>query len=106
DLYWYFMAFCYLRDDYWQFRIDRVKQIVKTNHLFTKEHKALGYFLDKKKSTELEKTTVKILAPKKSAHYFNWDKNSYGFIFEKEINDSVEMNLETTTKVEYFALWF
>lgn len=104
--YWYFMAFCYLRNDYRQFRIDRVKQIVKTNHLFNKEHKALGYFLDKKKSAESEKITVKILAPKNRAHYFNWDKNSYGFVSEKEINDSVEMTFETTTKLEYFARWF
>ena len=32
--YWYFMAFCYLRNDYRQFRIDRVKQLTKTITLF------------------------------------------------------------------------
>lgn len=104
--YWYFMAFCYLRNDYRQFRIDRVKQIVNTITSFIQEHKPLDYFLNEKKQMEVQKTTVKILAPKKSAHYFNWDRNSYGFVSEKTINDKVELTFETTTYLQYFARWF
>ena len=104
--YWYFMAFCYLRNDYRQFRIDRVKQIVNTTTSFIQEHKPLDYFLNDKKQMEVQKTTVKILAPKKSAHYFNWDRNSYGFVSEKTINDKVELTFETTTYLQYFARWF
>lgn len=104
--YWYFMAFCYLRNDYRQFRIDRVKQIVNTTTSFIHEHKPLDYFLNEKKQMEVQKTTVKILAPKKSAHYFNWDRNSYGFVSEKTINDKVELTFETTTYLQYFARWF
>ncbi|RRA94792.1 helix-turn-helix transcriptional regulator [Paenimyroides viscosum] len=104
--YWYFMAFCYLRNDYRQFRIDRVKQIVNINNLFNREHKPLDYFLNEKKQMEVQKTTVKILAPKKSAHYFNWDRNSYGFVSEKEQNDKMELTFETTTNLQYFARWF
>lgn len=104
--YWYFMAFCYLRNDYRQFRIDRVKQIVNINNFFNQEHKPLDYFLNEKKQMEVQKTTVKILAPKKSAHYFNWDRNSYGFVSEKEQNDKMELTFETTTNLQYFARCF
>lgn len=104
--YWYFMAFCFLRKDYRQFRIDRVKQIVKTNISFKTEHKELNYFLDKKKTIEAEKVIIKIAAPKKSAHYFNWDRNSYGFVSEKIGDDVVEMTFETSRNLEYFARWF
>ncbi len=55
---------------------------------------------------EVQKTTVKILAPKKSAHYFNWDRNSYGFVSEKEQNDKMELTFETTTNLQYFARCF
>lgn len=104
--FWYFMAFCHLRNDYRQFRIDRVKQIAKIEKSFSKEHKTLEYFLNEKKQVEIEKVKVKILVSKKMAHYFNWDRNTYGFISEKQISDSVEMIFETSTKLEYFARWF
>lgn len=104
--YWYFMAFCYLRNDYRQFRIDRVKKITTTTVSFYKEHKDLDYFLNQKKSVESEKVIVKILASKKSAHYFNWDRNTYGFVSEKQLDNTVEMTFETTTNLEYFARWF
>ncbi len=104
--YWYFMAFCYLRNDYRQFRIDRVKKINKTTVPFNMEHKQLDYFLNEKKSLATEKVLVKIAAPKKSAHYFNWDRNSYGFVSEKVVGDVVEMTFETSTHLQYFARWF
>lgn len=103
--YWYFMAFCYLRNDYRQFRIDRVKQLTKTITLFKNEHQPLEYFLNRKKTVELPKNTIKIVIPKKMAHYFNWDKNSYGFVSDKEIDSQVEMTFETSLKLEYFARW-
>ncbi len=103
--YWYFMAFCYLRNDYRQFRIDRVKQLTKTITLFKNEHQPLEYFLNRKKTVELPKNTIKIVVPKKMAHYFNWDKNSYGFVSDKEIDSQVEMTFETSLKLEYFARW-
>lgn len=104
--YWYFMAYCHLRNDYRQFRIDRVQQIVKTPHSFLKEHKSLDYFLKKKNEILNEKTTVKIIAPRNTAHYFNWDKASYGFVSEKIRDDMVELTFETTTQLNYFARWF
>lgn len=104
--YWYFMAFCYLRNDYRQFRIDRVKQINNTKTPFKKEHKSLDYFLKEKKSMETIKTLIRILVPKKSAHYFNWDKHSYGFVSEKEVDGHVEMTFVTSSKLIYFARWF
>lgn len=104
--YWYFIAFCHLRNDYRQFRIDRVKQIVNTEVCFNNTHQKLDHFLNAKKQTEVVKTTVKILAPKKSAHYFNWDKNTYGFVSERELEDKMELTFETTTHLQYFARWF
>src|SRR5690606_6651803 len=103
--YWYFMAFCYLSNDYRQFRIDRVKQLTKTITLFKNEHQPLEYFLNRKKTVEIPKNTIKIVVSKKMAHYFNWDKNSYGFVSDKEIDSQVEMTFETSLKLEYFARW-
>ena len=104
--YWYFMAYCHLRNDYRQFRIDRVQSIKKMTIGFTLLHQPLEYFLEKKKEKVEEKITVKILAPRKSAHYFNWDRMSYGFVREEVIGDFVELTFETSTKLDYFARWF
>lgn len=104
--YWYFMAFCYLRNDYRQFRIDRIKSITKTTNTFQKEHQSLEYFLNKRKLETRKTTLVKIRAPRKTAHYFNWDRASYGFVSEKKLENEIELTFETTVKLEYFARWF
>ncbi|UUV21240.1 helix-turn-helix transcriptional regulator [Paenimyroides aestuarii] len=104
--YWYFMAFCFLRNDYRQFRIDRVKGISKTVNHFETEHQSLECFLNKRKIETQKTTLVRIRAPKKMAHYFNWDRSSYGFVSEKVLKREVELTFETTIPLKYFARWF
>lgn len=49
--FWYFVAYCQLRKAYRQFRIDRIHKVSRTDETFTREHKPLSYYLDKKKAS-------------------------------------------------------
>ena len=47
--YWYLVAWCHLRQDYRNFRIDRIEELSKTRNKFTKKHpplQELGYDCD------------------------------------------------------------
>ena len=45
---WYVLGFCHLRNDYRQFRADRIEGIKKTQKGFTKEHHTLETYLRKR----------------------------------------------------------
>lgn len=101
---WYVLGFCHLRNDYRQFRVDRMEGIKKTEISFTKEHDALETFLDKEK--ESPTTTVRLLVDKKISKYLSYEKNYHGFVSQKNVGDSVEMTFLSRDLENGFARWF
>ena len=102
--YWYILAYCHFRNDYRQFRTDRMIKINRTKFDFTLEHGTLDEHLDKKK--ESEKIKVRILVDKKIARYIkSWSKH-YGYVSEKVKDDLVEMTFMTTDIVNGFPRWY
>src|SRR5690606_14814260 len=102
--YWYFMAYCHLRDDYRQFRIDRIQQIKLTDRNFTKAHRELSFYLPQKE--DISTTTVRISVPVSFAHYMHWDRPYYGFIEEEVIDGHAIMTFHSRNVEEEFARWF
>lgn len=101
---WYFLGYCHLRQDYRQFRTDRIHGIKKTDCDFTIEHDALETYLNK---TETCPTTkVRILIEKKIARYLSTEKKYHGFISEKEIDDKIEMTFMCRDIDSGFPRWF
>lgn len=101
---WYFLGYCHLRQDYRQFRTDRIQGIKKTDCDFTIEHDALETYLNK---TETCPTTkVRILIEKKIARYLSTEKKYHGFISEKEIDDKIEMTFMCRDIDSGFPRWF
>lgn len=104
DSFWYFMAYCHLRNDYRQFRLDRIDTIQLTNESFTKNHKELKHFLNQKK--EFPTIRVVIHVEKSLSHYLHWDRDYYGFLSEKILEDFVEMEFACRNEGTYFLRWF
>lgn len=101
---WYVLGFCHLRNDYRQFRADRIEGIKKTQKEFTKEHETLETYLNKEH--EIPTTKVRILVDKKISKYLSSEKKYYGFVSQKNTGDLVEMTFLSRDIVNGFARWF
>ncbi|EJL74958.1 helix-turn-helix transcriptional regulator [Chryseobacterium populi] len=100
--YWYIMAFCTLRKDFRQFRVDRILQISKTQTPFSQEY---GPINDYRRNSNGEKTKVRLLVEKKVMGHIVNSKKYYGFIGETETARGVEMTFETEWIEEGFPRW-
>ncbi|WP_035652945.1 YafY family protein [Flavobacterium sp. ASV13] len=101
---WYFLGYCHLRQDYRQFRTDRIQEIKKTEFDFTIEHDALETYLTKTENCPT--TKVKILVEKKIARYLTTERKYHGFVSEKEIGNQIEMTFMSRSVEEGFPRWF
>jgi predicted DNA-binding transcriptional regulator YafY len=102
--YWHLVAFCHLRNDYRNFRTDRISYISSTNQFFKNEHPSLKSFL-KKISKEEKLYTVVMRVNKDAVKYFGDQKFYNGFVSQKTLKDKVEM-IFLTSSIEGFARWY
>ena len=100
---WYLYAFCHLRQDYRQFRTDRIEAIQSTQIPFSKSH--TGPEVYKNENKDCIKTKVVIAVQKKVAHYVGEGKKYYGFVGEEENKNEVEMTFMTPS-LEGLARWY
>lgn len=102
--YWYLIAWCTLRKDYRNFRVDHIKYLSITAIRFEKEHPALKSFLSKT-SKEKELHTIVILVEKDVLKYLGEQKFYNGFVSQKELGNKVEMTF-LTESLGGFARWY
>lgn len=100
--YWYMMAFCTMRQDFRQFRIDRILKLEKTTNTF---HQQYGNIGDYRKKPNTEKVEVKLLVQKMVMPYLSNSKKYYGLISEEENEDNMLMTFETESIQEGFPRW-
>ena len=105
DSFWHLIAYCRLRNDYRDFRIDRISKLIITDTIYNNSrHPTLkAYIAQTAKEKQLE--TVMIKVDKEIAHYLEHQKYYSGFISEKAIGNKIEMTF-LTTSIEGFARWF
>jgi predicted DNA-binding transcriptional regulator YafY len=101
---WYFLGFCHLREEYRQFRTDRIQGIQKTEHDFTLEHDSLETYLNKDQTVPT--TKVRILVSKKIVNYLTYERKYHGFISQKEKDGQIEMTFMSSSIEEGFPRWF
>lgn len=102
--YWHLIAYCRLRNDYRDFRIDRIKNLTVTDDCFSSDHPTLkDYIAQTAKEKHLE--TV-IISVKKGIHgYLDAQKYYCGFVSEKEVDGYIEMTF-LSCSLEGFARWY
>lgn len=104
--YWYFMAYCHLRMDYRQFRLDRIQEINITSTTFSKEHKPLTYYLKKEEDQPISTTTIRIAVPLVYARYMEWERSYFGFVSEERTDQEVILTFESKNMEQEFARWY
>lgn len=102
--FWYFMAYCHLRESYRQFRSDRIQSIQLLDAVFTQEHRELEFYLPTK--TVEQNVEVRILVDKRMASYLVWDRKYYGFVEEVDRGEQVEMHFKMKDLNNGFPRWF
>lgn len=105
---WHLIAFCRMRDDYRDFRFDRIFSMDLTEMDFCKEHQTLKeylarYDLDSPQRSKLP--LVKMRINKEKAYWLGNQKYHQGFISETEENGQVEMSF-LSSSLHGFARWF
>jgi len=100
--YWYVMAFCTLRNDFRQFRVDRILGIFKTQYPFLHEY---GQINDYRQNPSGNKTKVRLLVDKKIIGHLVNSKKYYGLTEEIETENGIELSFETDWIKEGFPRW-
>ena len=104
DNYWHLIAYCRMRNDYRDFRLDRISGIRLTDLPFTKEHPTLQQYLDRGHK-EHNANEVIIQVNKRVHTYLENQKYYNGFISEEFKGDKVEMHF-LTAYLTGFARWY
>lgn len=101
---WHLIAFCKLRQDYRDFRLDRISKLnVKAQSYARHKHPSLKEYLDQLiQNTELDLCIIRV---HKSIHkYLEGQKYQMGLVKEVVMGDQIEMHF-ATFGYEYFAKW-
>lgn len=102
--YWHTIAYCQMRNDYRDFRTDRISQIRVTGKLINQKHPSLQSYLEQVAQQEnLEKVVISI--DKNTAKYLQEAKYYYGFVDETLQADKLIMNF-LTPSLDIFVRWF
>ena len=102
---WYLYAWCHLRNEYRQFRTDRILSIRNTDIPFTKSHGSIDELREKEKSS-CEPVRVVLSIDRSILRYISSGKHYYGFVSQEEKEDTVEMLFLTDPSLEGIARWF
>ncbi|MFI5161811.1 MAG: helix-turn-helix transcriptional regulator [Sphingobacteriales bacterium] len=103
DSYWHLIAWCRLRQDYRDFRLDRISNISLTGERFRTQHPNLNEYISKQaRERNLQEVVIKV--EKRILPYLNEQKYYNGFISEREVDDMMEMTF-LTEFIEGFVRW-
>ena len=101
---WYLIAYCRLRKDYRNFRVDQIKQLKIQEESFDTQHPSLKEYLERT-SKEKDLFTVIISVDKSISAHIVSQKYYFGFVSEVEKGDQLEMTF-LTASLEGFARWY
>jgi predicted DNA-binding transcriptional regulator YafY len=104
DSYWHLIAYCRMRNDYRDFRLDRILGLNETDLVFEGNHPTLKAYISQT-ANEHKLETIVIRVDNKIARYINEQKYYNGFVSEKQFANSIEMTF-LTISIEGFSRWF
>lgn len=102
--YWYSIAFCRLRNDYRDFRTDRITDIALIKQQFEDRHPDLKTYLEQR-YRERDLQTIVIRVDKDTTKYLSESKYYNGFVSEVNKEDHVEMTF-LYDWIGGFARWY
>jgi predicted DNA-binding transcriptional regulator YafY len=101
---WYLIAFCKLRNDYRNFRTDKIDKVTFTDEVITQAHPPLQSFINQM-SAERQIQKVVIDIQPEIIKYFGEQKYYNGFVKEEHAGDYIRMTFSSGS-LTGFARWF
>jgi predicted DNA-binding transcriptional regulator YafY len=101
---WYLIAFCRLRNDYRNFRTDKINTLRLTDEKIVKTHPPLQSFINQL-SAQRQVQKVVIDVEKDIMKYFGEQKYYNGFVKEEDRDDYIRMTF-LSGSLTGFARWF
>jgi len=101
---WYLVAFCQLRDDYRNFRTDKIDKLTLTEETISKTHPPLQSFINQM-SADREVIEVVIDVETDVVRYLGEQKYYNGFVKQENLGDHVRIHFLTGSLMG-FARWF
>lgn len=93
---WHLIAFCRIRQDYRDFRVDRIRELIDTEQTFSRRDRlSLQEYLDRVHKTDLPITDAILVFHKSVVRHIQEQKYSYGFQQEDDLGDWVRMHFQT-----------
>jgi predicted DNA-binding transcriptional regulator YafY len=102
---WYLYAFCHLRNDYRNFRTDRITSIQPTDASFSRQHADIDQHRKREMETYQQQKVI-ISVEKEIIPYICDDRKHYGFVSQEEKDDGVYMTFLTNHSMEGLARWY
>lgn len=105
---WHLIAFCRMRNDYRDFRFDRIFSMHLSQIDFSKEHQTLKEYLERydlESSQNQSLPLVIIRIARDKAYWLANQKYYQGFISEREDGEEIEMHF-LSSSLHDFARWF
>ena len=101
---WHLIGFCRSRQDYRDFRVDRIGELSDTGQRFARHDRlTLQEYLDRM-HTDMPSVAVTIVIQKKAFRFMGEQKYTYGFQHEEPMGDLVRMHF-LTPYVQGLARW-
>jgi predicted DNA-binding transcriptional regulator YafY len=101
---WYLIAWCQLRNDYRNFRTDKILRLIITNEANSKTHPPLQSFMDQMSANkEVQKVVIDIEPG--IVRYLGEQKYYNGFVKEEKAGDYVRMTFLSSSLMG-FSRWF
>jgi predicted DNA-binding transcriptional regulator YafY len=101
---WHLVAYCRLRRDFRDFRLDRIAKLELSGETFANRHPPLKQVLEQaNRDRNLE--PVALLVAKRAVPYLEEAKYVRGFILQSEKEDGMEMHF-LTASLDDFAHWY
>jgi len=101
---WYLIAWCQLRNDYRNFRTDKIKHLTITEEPISKTHPPLQSFMDQM-AKEREVTKVVIDVDPEVVKYLGEQKYYHGYLKEERAGDNIRMTFLSGSLMG-FSRWF
>ena len=102
---WHLIAWCRLRNNFRDFRCDRIKNLKDTGVVFEpRSISTLQEYFNSLQQANVEMKSATILFDRKEAHYVQNSRHYFGFVSEEQLEGQVQMNF-VTSDLEMMGRW-